>query len=179
MAGRALITGLSGQDGSFLAELLLTQGYQVTGLVRDEDQLGAAAHLANRVQLAQGELLDSQGLRELIEQTRPDELYHLAAPSFIPTSWRAPAHTIAAISAATAVLLEAVRDHSPHTRVFIASSATMFAGALQSPQTEDTPCVPTTPYAVAKTAAHLLARCMREQAGLFVCSGVLYNHESE
>lgn len=174
-----MITGLSGQDGSFLAELLLEKGYQVTGLVRDRGRLGAAAHLAERVQLAQGELLDFEGLGELVESTRPDELYHLAAPSFIPTSWSAPADTIAAIGAATAVLLEAVRDHTPQTRVFIASSATMFAGALQSPQTEDTPCVPRTPYAVAKTAAHLLAGCMREQEGLFVCSGVLYNHESE
>ena len=179
MSGRALITGLTGQDGSFLAELLLAKGYEVTGLVREQNKLGASEHLRGQVELLAGDLLDQDSLSRAVLSARADELYHLAAPSFIPASWSQPAQTIAAIATATAVLLQAVRDHTPHTRVFIASSAAMFAAAPQSPQTEDTPCLPRTPYAVAKSTAHLLAGCMREQQGLFVCSGVLYNHESE
>lgn len=179
MSARALITGLSGQDGSFLAELLLAEGYEVTGLVRDEDKLGASEHLRSQLELIAGDLLDHDSLGSAVVSARADELYHLAAPSFIPASWSQPAQTIAAISLATAVLLEAVREHTPHARVFISSSAAMFAGARSSPQTEDTPCLPRTPYALAKSAAHHLAGCMREQQGLFVCSGVLYNHESE
>jgi GDPmannose 4,6-dehydratase len=179
VSARALITGLTGQDGSFLAELLLAEGYEVTGLVRDEDKLGASEHLRGQLELIAGDLLDHDSLGSAVVSVRADELYHLAAPSFIPASWIQPAQTITAISLATAVLLEAVREHTPHARVFIASSAAMFAGAPSSPQTEDTPCLPRTPYAVAKSAAHYLAGCMREQQGLFVCSGVLYNHESE
>ena len=109
----------------------------------------------------------------------PDELYHLAAPSFVPESWKRPAQTLAAIGGATATLMEAVREHSAHTRVFVAGSGAMFGAAPESPQREDTPCWPETPYATAKLAAHQLVGQLRGNDGLFACSGILYNHESE
>ncbi len=175
----ALITGLSGQDGSFLADLLLDQGYEVVGMIRASGDLGAAQHLLGRVGLVPGDLLDSEGLTKLVAEVRPTELYHLAAPSFVPESWRQPARTIEAIASSTAVLLEAVRDHSPETRVCIAASAAMFGEAPETPQHEDTHCRPLNPYAVAKLAAHQLTGRLRAHEGLFACSGILYNHESE
>lgn len=177
---RALITGFSGQDGSFLAELLLAEGYEVLGMVRDPSApLGASQHLRDRVELLPGDLLDPQSLTWPVAERHPAELYHLAAPSFVPESWRHPVRTFEAIAEATAVLLEAVRHHSPETRVFVASSAAMFGDAPESPQHEDTPCRPLNPYAVAKLAAHQLTGRLREHDGLFACSGILYNHESE
>lgn len=178
---RALITGLSGQDGSFLAEFLLEADYEVVGMIRGEPEgpLGVAEHLRGRVETVRGDLLDGERLSELVAVIRPQELYHLAAPSFVPDSWRKPAETIAAISEATAVLLEAVRAHSPDTRAFIAASAAIFGDAAHNPQHEDTPCRPRNPYAVAKLAGHLLTGRLRAHDGLFACSGILYNHESE
>jgi GDPmannose 4,6-dehydratase len=178
---RALITGLSGQDGSFLAELLLEQGYEVFGMVRDDPaaSLGASEHLRGRVELVHGDLLEPSGLADLVAPLRPDELYHLAAPSFVPDSWEQPSRTVRAITAATATLLEAVRDRSPRTRVFSATSSAMFGDAPESPQREDTPFRPTNPYATAKLAAHQLVGQLRDHAGIYACSGILYNHESE
>jgi len=178
---RALITGLTGQDGSYLAELLLEKGYEVTGLVHGGagGALGCSEHLRDRVQTLPGDLLDHPSLAAAVQTTAPDELYHLAAPSFVPASWERPAQTFAAIAGATAALLEAVRDSSPHTRVFVASSAAMFGDVAESPQREDTPCRPQTPYASAKLAAHQLAGQLRAHDGVFVCCGILYNHESE
>lgn len=175
------MTGITGQDGSFLAELLLERGYRVTGMVRPAcgDSLGAAAHLADAIELEAADLLDLEGLRALVARTRPDELYHLAAPSFVPDSWRQPAETFAAIAGSTAALLEAVRDASEETRVFVAASSAMFGAASTSPQREDTPCSPESPYASAKLAAHQLVRQIRRHDGVFACSGILYNHESE
>jgi len=177
----ALITGLTGQDGSLLAELLLGRGYRVLGLLRPGrgQRLGAAEHLRGRVELAEGELTDAAAIGALIARTRPEELYHLAAPSFVPETWRHPAETMSAIVTATATLLEAVREHSPATRLLAAASSTMFGAAPESPQREDTPCRPQTPYATAKLAAHQLVGQLRTHDGLFACSAILYNHESE
>lgn len=178
---RALITGLSGQDGSFLAELLLGKGYDVVGMVRSDtvEQLGASEHLRSKVDLVCGDLLDAESLTAAVLESHPDELYHLASPSFVPDSWRQPARVLSAVAGATATLLEAVRDHSPHTRVFVAASAEMFGSTPASPQREDTPAWPQTPYASAKLAAHQLVAQLRQHAGIYACSGILYNHESE
>jgi GDPmannose 4,6-dehydratase len=179
---RALITGITGQDGSFLAELLLDKGYEVSGLVRGkarERKLGCSEHLRERVRLRDGDLLDSSSLRAAIEEVGPHEVYHLASPSFIPDSWERPAQTLRAIAGSTAVLLEAVRDGDPDARVFVAASGAMFGEAPESPQRESTPCRPTTPYAIAKLASHHLVGAMRAQDGLYACSGIVFNHESE
>jgi GDPmannose 4,6-dehydratase len=181
-ARRALITGITGQDGSFLAELLLGKGYAVTGVARGgggDRRLGCSEHLRGRIEVLEGDLLDPGSLRAALQRTRPHELYHLGAPSLIPDSWRRPRETIEAIAGATATLLEAVRDDFHCTRVFVASSAAMFGQSPQSPQDELTPCAPVTPYAVAKLAAHRLAGAMREHDGLWVSCGILFNHESE
>jgi GDPmannose 4,6-dehydratase len=178
---RALITGLTGQDGSFLAELLLEKGYRVVGLVRPDarDGLGASEHVRSQIELVRGDLLDSDSLRKAVADARPDELYHLAAPSSVPDSWRHPARVLRAVAGATAALLEAVRELSPRTRVFVASSSEMFGWAGESPQREDTPARPQNPYAIAKLAAHQLVGALRAQEGIHACSGILYNHESE
>lgn len=178
---RALLTGLTGQDGSFLAELLLAEGYAVSAVVRGgaDRTLGPAEGLRERIELIDGDLLDTASLRDAVAGSEPDELYHLAAPSFVPDSWRDPAGTFAAIASATASLLVAVRDLSPATRVFTAASGAIFGATRHSPQREDTPCFPITPYATAKLAAHQLTGQLREHDGLFACSGILYNHESE
>jgi GDPmannose 4,6-dehydratase len=180
---RALITGISGQDGSFLAELLLEKGYEVTGLVHGDPHergLGCSEHLRERLALRGGDLLDPSSLRDAIEDVRPQELYHLASPSFIPASWERPAETLQAIAGSTAVLLEAVRDsHEQDTRVWVAASGAMFGDAPESPQRESTPCHPTTPYAIAKLASHQLVGAVRKHDGVYACSGIVFNHESE
>jgi len=180
-ARRALITGITGQDGSFLAELLLEKGYEVTGLVRGggERKLGCSEHLRERLNLLAGDLLDPASLRAAVEQARPHELYHLASPSFIPASWERPAETLRAIAGSTAVLLEAIRDEDPDARVFVAASGASPNIAPESPQSETTPCRPTTPYAIAKLASHQLVGAMRARDGLYACSGITFNHESE
>jgi GDPmannose 4,6-dehydratase len=177
----ALVTGITGQDGSFLAELLLEKGYTVTGMVRGaaERDLGCSEHLRARLQLVTGDLLDPDSLRAAVEQAAPREIYHLAAPSFVPDSWRAPGETLRAIAGATAALLEAVRALDPAIRVYIAASGAMYGDAGVSPQREDTPCRPDTPYAVAKLAGHQLVGAMRLHEGLWACSGIVFNHESE
>ncbi|HEY3759862.1 MAG TPA: GDP-mannose 4,6-dehydratase [Solirubrobacteraceae bacterium] len=178
---RALITGISGQDGSFLAEQLLAEGYRVSGLLRGgpDASLGASEHLRAQLELIGGELLDDASLRAALERVHPHELYHLAAPSFVPDSWERPAQTLAAIAGASTVLLEAVRELDPAIRVFVASSGAMFGAASESPQREETCCRPDTPYAVAKLATHQQVAALRAHDGLYACSGILYNHESE
>ncbi|MGA7706052.1 MAG: GDP-mannose 4,6-dehydratase [Solirubrobacteraceae bacterium] len=192
---RALITGITGQDGSFLAELLLEKGYEVVGVVRGEAgggregggerDLGCSEHLrtlkgaGGRLSVLEGDLLDADSLVAAVARTRPDELYHLASPSFIPDTWRRPAEAMQAIVGATGTLLEAVREDSPDTRVWLASSGAIFGDAGESPQRESTPCRPTTPYGVAKLAAQQLAGAMRAHDGLYACSGIVFNHESE
>jgi GDPmannose 4,6-dehydratase len=173
------VTGLSGQDGSYLAELLLAEGYEVIGMVRaGTSSLGAAEHLRGRVRVVTGDLLDHDRLARLPGEVRPSELYHLAAPSYVPASWTHPGQTLAAIAGATAALLEGVRSASPETRVFVAASSAMFGEAPETPQHEDTPCRPHNPYGVAKLAAHQLTGRLRAHDALFACSGILYNHES-
>ncbi len=177
----ALVTGITGQDGSFLAELLLEKGYRVTGSVRElpAASLGSSEHLRERVALVRADLLEPQTLRAAVEEVRPRELYHLASPSFVPASWDEPGKTFAAIAGSAAAVLEAVRDVDPSIRVFIAASGLIFGDAGESPQSEDTPCRPATPYAVAKLAAHELVGAMRVRFGLHASSGITYNHESE
>jgi GDPmannose 4,6-dehydratase len=178
---RALITGVSGQDGSFLVELLLERGYAVTGVVRGPTQgsLGCSEHLRAQLELVHGDLLAPATLREAIEGVRPHEIYHLAAPSFVPASWDRPEETFRAIAGSTAAILEAVRELVPDARVFMSASAAMFGDAGESPQREDTPCRPATPYAVAKLAAHRLLGLLRAREGLHASSGIVFNHESE
>jgi GDPmannose 4,6-dehydratase len=177
----ALITGLTGQDGSFLAELLLEKGYAVSGLVRGDSgrDLGCSEHLRERVALVQGDLLDPSSLRAALERSAPREVYHLASPSFVPDSWANPERTMRAIAGSTAALLEAVRELDPTMRVFVATTGAMYGDAGVAPQREDTPCRPLTPYAVAKLAAHQLVGTLRAHDGLWACSGILFNHESE
>ena len=180
-AATALITGITGQDGSFLAELLLERGYEVTGLVRGpaERSLGCSEHLHGRLQLVGGDLLDAGSLCRAIDACRPREIYHLAAPSFVPASWERPEETVGAIAGSAAAILQAVRELDPAMRVFVSASGTIFGDAPESPQREDTPCRPTTPYAIAKLAAHQLVGALREHEGLHASSGIVYNHESE
>jgi GDPmannose 4,6-dehydratase len=178
---RALITGLTGQDGSYLAELLLERGYEVVGLVRGAGgrSLGCSEHLRERVEVREGDLLDAASLRRAIEEVGPDELYHLAGPSFVPESWERPGETFAAIAGSAAAILEAVRDRGGETRVFVAASGSMFGDAGESPQREETPCRPLTPYAIAKLAAHELVGALRGKDGVHASSGIIFNHESE
>ena len=182
----ALITGISGQDGSFLAELLLDRGYSVTGLVRrttgalqGEQRLGASEHLRDRVELAHGDLLDPDALRATVERVGPSELYHLAAPSFVPASWHRPGETVSAIAGSCAAILEAVRSADSGTRLFVASSGAIYGETPESPQNELTPCRPSNPYAIAKLAAHQLVGALRGHDGVHASSGILFNHESE
>ncbi|HXD54099.1 MAG TPA: GDP-mannose 4,6-dehydratase [Solirubrobacteraceae bacterium] len=177
----ALITGINGQDGSFLAELLLDKGYEVTGWSRAgaDGPLGPSEHLRDRIALRSGDLLDFDSLRSAVLELRPSEIYHLAAPSFVPTSWTEPAVTMVAIAGACGALLEAVRDASPASRVFVAASGSIYGEAPESPQNEQTPCRPTNPYAIAKLAAHQLVGAMRRHDGLHASSGIVFNHESE
>jgi GDPmannose 4,6-dehydratase len=187
---RALVTGLTGQDGSFLAELLLEKGYEVTGVRRShssaalgeqcaDDSLGSSEHLRARVGTVDADLLDAASLRRAIEETGAQEIYHLAAPSFVPSTWQHPEQTMRAIVGSTASLLEALRDLAPGPRLFVAASSSMFGEAPESPQREDTPCRPTNPYAVAKLASYQLVRAMRSHYGLYACSAIMFNHESE
>jgi GDPmannose 4,6-dehydratase len=177
----ALITGLTGQDGSFLAELLLAKGYRVVGLVRDEraPSLGASEHLRGQVELVGGDLLEPRTLRGAVEGADASEVYHLAAPSFVPASWDRPGETMRAITGSTAAILEAVRARGGRARVFVAASGAIFGDARESPQNERTPCRPRTPYAIAKLAAHELVGALREHDGLHASSGIAFNHESE
>jgi GDPmannose 4,6-dehydratase len=178
----ALITGLTGQDGSFLAELLLERGYRVSGLVRceaAERSLGSAEHLRGQVELIAGDVLDAGAFREAIARAQASEIYHLAAPSFVPASWEQPAETLAAIVGSTATLLSSVHELELPARVFVAASSEIFGDAGESPQNEQTCPRPRSPYAIAKLAAHQLVGRLREHHGLHASSAIAYNHESE
>jgi GDPmannose 4,6-dehydratase len=181
MTRRALLTGLTGQDGSIMAELLLAKGYAVTGVVRTGrcGDLGLAAHLADRVDVIEAELHDPATLHAAVDAVRPQEIYHFAGPSFVPATWADPGTTTRAIVEATAALLVAVREVVPEARLFTASSGAIFGEAPTSPQNEDTPCRPSSPYAVAKLAAHQLVGLLRAHDGLHASSGIAFNHESE
>jgi GDPmannose 4,6-dehydratase len=177
----ALITGINGQDGSFLAEMLLAKGYEITGWSRagTDGPLGPSEHLRERLSLRGGDLLNHDSLRAAVQEVRPSEVYHLAAPSFVPASWDDPAETLVAIAGSSAAILRAVRESHPQARVFIAASGAIYGDAPESPQNEHTRCRPTNPYAIAKLAAHQLVGLMRERDGLHASSGIVFNHESE
>jgi len=176
---RALITGIGGQDGSYLAELLLERGYEVAGMVRP----GAVEYpnleaVRERIELLEADLLDQRSLATALEAARPGEVYNLAAPSFVPASWERPVETAEFAAVGATSLLEAIRTVDPAIRVYQASSSEIFGEPRQSPQTEETPLEPVTPYGVAKAYAHFIVSSYRRQYGLFACSGILYNHES-
>jgi GDPmannose 4,6-dehydratase len=174
----SLVTGITGQDGSYLAELLVAEGREVVGVVRPRPRPSAAPPpdlLPPGVRLLEADLLDPPALRAAILDAAPAEVFHLAAPTFVPDSWEDPAGTLAAIAAATGVVLAAARDVG--ARVLVASSSEIFRASPVSPQREDTPPAPASPYGVAKLAAHQLVGVLRER-GLFACSAIAYNHES-
>jgi GDPmannose 4,6-dehydratase len=180
MAKRALITGITGQDGSYLAELLLDKGYEVFGLTR---RLSAAnfwriEHLLDRITLIPGDLLDQLSLIRALERSRPDELYNLAAMSFVPASWDQPMLTGEFNSQGVTRVLEAVRVVDARIRVYQASSSEMFGKVREIPQTETTPFYPRSPYGVSKVFGHYITVNYRESYGLFAVSGILFNHES-
>jgi GDPmannose 4,6-dehydratase len=179
-ARRALITGVAGQDGSYLAELLVGQGYDVTGLVRDPGDRGrpSLAGVADRISLLHGDLASPATLVDALGAVRPHELYHLAAPTFVPASWEDPASVMAAIAGATGTLLTAAARLDPAMRIFVATSSEIFGDAGESPQTESSAMRPRSPYGIAKLAAHQLVGVLRERLGLFAVSGITYNHES-
>jgi len=176
----ALITGITGQDGSYLAELLLARGYRVVGMVRraSTQNFERIASFRDRIELHQADLLDQLSLITLLEDVRPDEIYNLAAMSFVPTSWVQPVLTAEFVAVGVARLLEAMRRVVPGARFYQASSSEMFGRVREAPQGEHTPFFPCSPYGVAKVYGHLTAVNYRESHGLYVCAGILFNHES-
>jgi GDPmannose 4,6-dehydratase len=176
----ALITGITGQDGSYLAELLLEKGYRVVGMVRraSTENFERIAHVRNRLELRQADLLDQLSLIDLLRDVRPDEIYNLAAQSFVPTSWAQPVLTAEFDAVGVTRLLEAVRLVARDARFYQASSSEMFGRALEVPQRETTPFYPRSPYGVAKVYGHYITVNYRESYGVFACSGILFNHES-
>jgi GDPmannose 4,6-dehydratase len=176
----ALITGITGQDGSYLAELLLEKGYRVCGMVRraSTDHFQRLEHLRDRVQLLQGDLLDYTSIASILDQARPDEVYNLAAMSFVPTSWQKPVLTAEFTALGVTRVLDALRQTCPKARFYQASSSEMFGKVRETPQTETTPFYPRSPYGVAKVYGHYITINYRESFGLYACTGILFNHES-
>jgi GDPmannose 4,6-dehydratase len=177
---RALITGITGQDGSYLAELLLDKGYEVWGVVRraSTESYERIEHLRDRLHFAQADLLDQPSLTAALQQAEPDEVYNLAAQSFVPTSWTQPVLTAEFTAVGVTRLLEAIRQVNPGIRFYQASSSEMFGRVLETPQSENTPFYPRSPYGVAKVYGHYITVNYRESYDLFACSGILFNHES-
>jgi GDPmannose 4,6-dehydratase len=177
---RALITGITGQDGSYLAELLLDKGYTVFGIVRraSSENFERIEHLRPRLELRQADLLDQLSLIRVLEECRPHEVYNLAAQSFVPTSWTQPVLTGELTALGVTRMLEAVRLVWPGARFYQASSSEMFGKVREVPQNERTPFHPRSPYGVAKVYGHGITVNYRESYGLFACSGILFNHES-
>jgi GDPmannose 4,6-dehydratase len=177
---RALITGITGQDGSYLAELLLEKGYDVYGMTRraSTENVERIAHLADRVSLLQGDLLDPSSLDAALRVAQPTEVYNLAAQSFVPTSWNQPVLTAEFTAVGVTRMLEAVRAVDPQIRFYQASSSEMYGKVREVPQTELTPFHPRSPYGVAKVYGHHITVNYRESYGLFAVSGILFNHES-
>ena len=176
----ALITGITGQDGSYLAELLLEKGYKVYGLVRraSTDNFERINHIKDKIHFLQGDLLDQTSLSVALEECNPDEIYNLAAQSFVPTSWSQPVLTGEYTALGVTRMLEAVRHVTPKARYYQASSSEMFGKVHEVPQTEETPFYPRSPYGVAKVYGHYLTVNMRESYDLYAVSGILFNHES-
>jgi GDPmannose 4,6-dehydratase len=180
MARRALITGITGQDGSYLAELLLEKGYEVHGMVRrsSTERFERIEHLRNRITLHQGDLLDQRSLVDALRASRPDEIYNLAAMSFVAVSWIQPTLTAEFTGVGVTRMLEAMREVCPEARFYQASSSEMFGKVREVPQTESTPFYPRSPYGVAKAYGHHITVNYRDSYDLFCCSGILFNHES-
>ncbi len=177
---RALITGITGQDGSYLAELLLAKGYEVVGVVRrtSHHSYERIEHLLERVTILPADLLDQHSLTTVIGETQPDEVYNLAAQSYVPTSWSQPVLTGEFTALGVTRILEAIRLACPRARFYQASSSEMFGRAVETPQRESTPFYPRSPYGVAKCYGHWITVNYRESYGLYAVSGILFNHES-
>jgi GDPmannose 4,6-dehydratase len=177
---RALITGITGQDGSYLAELLLEKGYEVHGMVRRSS--GEAnqrlSHIRDDIVLSTGDLLDQRSMTDVIREAKPDEIYNLAAMSYVAASWNQPVLTAEFTGTGVTRMLEAMREAAPDARFYQASSSEMFGKVLEVPQTEATPFYPRSPYGVAKVYGHFITVNYRESYDLFACSGILFNHES-
>jgi len=180
MSKRALITGITGQDGSYLAELLLEKGYEVYGLIRrtSSETVDRLTNVLPRIQLMGGDLLDPSSMLEALDTARPDEVYNLAAQSFVAESWHEPVYTGETTALGVTRLLEAIRRSAPQARFYQASSSEMFGKVMESPQRETTPFHPRSPYGVAKVYGHFITINYRESFGMHASSGILFNHES-
>ncbi len=180
MAKRALVTGVTGQDGSYLAELLLEKGYEVLGLVRrlSLENYGRIEHLLGDIQLVEGDMLDEYSIMDAVSEQAPDEVYNLAAQSFVPTSFKQPMLTAQYDGLGVLRWVEAIRRLKPDTRFYQASTSEMFGKVRETPQTEQTPFHPRSPYGVAKVYAFYTTLNYREAYGQFACNGILFNHES-
>jgi len=180
MAKTALITGITGQDGSYLAELLLSKGYRVCGMVRrsSNDSLQRLEHLRDRIDFYQADLLDQSSIAGVLAEVQPDEVYNLGAQSFVATSWSQPVLTAEFTAVGVTRVLDAIRQVCPKARFYQASSSEMYGKVQAVPQKEDTPFYPRSPYGVAKVYGHYITVNYRESYGLFACSGILFNHES-
>lgn len=177
----ALITGVTGQDGSYLAELLLQQGYTVVGMVRRTSTINfdRIRHIQHQIEIVQGDLLDQMSLISILQQARPQEVYNLAAQSFVPTSFTQPVLTGEFTALGVTRILDAIRIVDPSIRFYQASSSEMFGKVQEVPQTERTPFHPRSPYGVAKLYGHWITVNYRESYGIYACSGILFNHESQ
>jgi GDPmannose 4,6-dehydratase len=177
---KALITGITGQDGSYLAELLLAKGYKVYGLVRRTSTpiMVNIEHIIKDIELISGDITDLSSLIRIVKDVQPDEVYNLAAQSFVGTSWEQPILTGNVTGLAVTNMLEAVRIAKPDARFYQASSSEMYGKVVETPQTEDTPFYPRSPYGVAKLYGHWITKNYRESFNMFACSGILFNHES-
>ncbi|MCK5556934.1 MAG: GDP-mannose 4,6-dehydratase, partial [Candidatus Hydrogenedentes bacterium] len=177
---KALITGITGQDGSYLAEFLLEKGYRVFGAVRrsSTENFERINHLRDRIELVQADLLDQLSLITVLKEVEPDEVYNLAAMSFVPTSWNQPVLTAEFTGLGVTRVLEAIRLMNKDIRFYQASSSEMFGKAKETPQNENTPFYPRSPYGVAKVYGHCITVNYRESYGMFACCGILFNHES-
>jgi GDPmannose 4,6-dehydratase len=177
---KALVTGITGQDGSYLAEFLLGKGYEVVGMVRrtSHDSYERIEHLLDRIEIVAADLLDQHSLTVVLQETRPDEVYNLAAQSFVPTSWSQPVLTGEFTALGVTRILEAIRLVNPKARFYQASSSEMFGKVTETPQRETTSFYPRSPYGVAKVYGHWITVNYRESYGLYALSGILFNHES-
>jgi len=177
---KAMITGITGQDGSYLSELLLEKGYQVYGMVRRSsvENFDRIEHIKDKLRLIQGDLTDQSSLDEAIKTAKPDEVYNLGAQSFVPTSWNQPVLTADVDGLGVTRILSAIQKHKPDVKFFQASSSEMFGKVREVPQTETTPFYPRSPYGVSKTYGHYITVNYRESYDIFACSGISFNHES-
>ncbi|HET6275260.1 MAG TPA: GDP-mannose 4,6-dehydratase [Candidatus Cybelea sp.] len=180
MPKTALVTGITGQDGSYLAELLLEKGYRVVGMTRrtSTEVHERIEHIVDDVEIHSGDLLDQSSITSIVDEVAPDEIYNLAAQSFVPASWSQPVLTGEFTALGVTRVLEAIRQVNPAIRFYQASSSEMFGKVVETPQTEKTPFYPRSPYGVAKVYGHWITVNYRESYGLYACSGICFNHES-